>query len=479
METSGRGAGIMKRRRIRDPLHDLIEFGDNDVERILWKVVESRPFQRLRRVKQLGFSELVYPGASHSRFAHSIGVFHMARHLMKIVKTGETISMPEEVAHALTAALVHDLGHGPFSHSFESVGKRLGLKYAQHEEMSDYLVREGEVGELLNEEFGHSDAAQKIADILKKDGVKTVHHAVVSSQFDADRLDYMRRDRLMTGTQHAAIDLTWLVANLEVAPVSVGVDDDSAGSIHTFVIGPKAVRAAEAYILGLFHLYPTVYMHKSTRGAEKLFEELIVKIVGLVRDDSQRKTGLPANHPLIKFAKNPDDPDLALSLDDSIVTGAFPLLANSQDSELAELATRLKDRVLYKCQDFRRKVAAEFDPGSSGSDDLDRRIDTCCEAIERRILSWKRRRKDRALRILVDKDSRSPYKHVNESRGPLGRINVRTDGDKLVDLGERSALVASLKSFKLHRAYASRDDREATDFIKRVISEEIEKCRAA
>lgn len=131
----------MALQRIRDPLHDLIEFNvSNELERNLWRVIQTRPFQRLRRVKQLGFSDLVYPGATHSRLAHSVGVFHTARQLMCVVrKFGEQAESREH--RALAAALVHDLGHGPFSHAFETVGKRLSLKLADHEHVSDLLIR--------------------------------------------------------------------------------------------------------------------------------------------------------------------------------------------------------------------------------------------------------------------------------------------------------------------------------------------------
>ena len=239
----------MANQRVRDPVHNLIVFDtDQQLERLLWNVLCSRPFQRLRRIKQLGFSELVYPGATHSRFAHSIGVFQTARELMEIVRERAGVErMEAQEQIALAAALVHDVGHGPFSHAFEAVGKELGLRLADHEQMSDQLIRESEIAEILRE-FG-SGFANDVADMIKKDGPKTVHDAVVSSQFDADRLDYMRRDRLMTGSQQSAIDLTWLLANLEIASVAVGVDENKFHDVPTFVIGPKAIPAAEAYIL--------------------------------------------------------------------------------------------------------------------------------------------------------------------------------------------------------------------------------------
>ncbi len=267
--------------RVRDPVHNLIVFDTGQqLERELWDVLCSRPFQRLRRIKQLGFSELVYPGATHTRFAHSIGVFHTARELMGIVRewTGENRMQAQEQI-ALAAALVHDVGHGPFSHAFESVGKKLGIKLADHEQMSDQLIRESEIAEILRR-LG-SGFANDVAHMIKRDGEQTVYNAVVSSQFDADRLDYMRRDRLMTGTQQSAIDIKWLLANLEIANVSVGVDDKKFADVPTFVIGPKAIPAAETYVLGNFQLYPAVYFHKTTRGAEKLFAELLVRLVSV------------------------------------------------------------------------------------------------------------------------------------------------------------------------------------------------------
>ena len=291
----------MSFQRIRDPLHNLIEFHDTIFEREMWKVVQTRAFQRLRRVKQLGFSEFVYPGATHTRFAHSLGVFHTARMLMRVIQRSDPAQHdPDRESRALAAALVHDVGHGPFSHAFEDVGKRLNLEMANHERVSDALIRDGEIAQVLNNRG--SGFAQDVADLISKKGKSDIYTAVVSSQFDADRLDYMRRDRLMTGTQHPAIDFEWLISNLEVGKANVGVDDEPLDPVPTFVLGPKAIYAAETYVLGLFQLYPTVYFHKATRGAEKIFSELISQVVLPVREGLVEKTGLSRNHPLIVFA---------------------------------------------------------------------------------------------------------------------------------------------------------------------------------
>lgn len=465
----------MSVQRIRDPLHDLIEFDGGELERVLWKVIQTRPFQRLRRIKQLGFSDLVYPGASHSRFAHSVGVFHTARQLMNVVQRKVGPLQPSRERRALAAALVHDLGHGPFSHSFEKVGERLGMAFADHEYVSDLLIRDGEVAEILNE-IG-SGFAVDVADIVKKEGRITVHNAVVSSQFDADRLDYMRRDRLMTGTQHAAIDFTWLMANLEVASVPTGLDDTRTGSVETFVIGPKAVHAAEAYVLGLFQLYPTVYFHKTTRGAEKLFTELLIRCVELSREGDFGKTGLPKRHPIIRFADESESLDAVMRLDDTVIWGALSLMREAEDDCVSNIATRLGGRGLYKCLDIRAQVAHAFDPDSAGSREALDDIDSCCAGINEKLTEWADAHAAAIPRLLIDEAERSPYKDAAGSGGPAERINVRTDGGHLVDLKQRSRVVASLEKFVLFRAYIDEGDDEARKAVETVIREEIEKCR--
>lgn len=117
--------------RIRDPVHNLIEFGTDQFEHTLWQVIQTPPFQRLRRIRQLGFSEFVFPGATHTRFAHSLGVFHIARALMRIIQRHIETSGRQYGSHQacvpVAAALLHDVGHGMFSHAFEAIGKEFGL----------------------------------------------------------------------------------------------------------------------------------------------------------------------------------------------------------------------------------------------------------------------------------------------------------------------------------------------------------------
>jgi len=460
-----------KQQRIRDPLHDIIDFnvGDVHLERVLWRVIQTRPFQRLRRVKQLGFSDFVYPGATHSRLLHSLGVFHTARILMDVVRKYTHPFETAKADQALAAALVHDVGHGPFSHAFEDVGRRLGLKLADHELVSETLIRNGEISAEFKE-LG-SGFADDVADIVSGNGSSSVYSAVVSSQFDADRLDYMRRDRMMAGTEHSGIDFEWLIQNLEVADVAYGVDETSLGQVQTFVLGPKAIFAAEAYVLGLFQLYPTVYFHKATRGAEKLYVELLARAVTLVRDGSTKMTGLAASHPLVKFAKDPENIDCAIALDDTVVWGALSLMADAKDECLATLAKRLRDRKLYKCIDVRTCIAHEKGDAAVGSPEADR----VCADIRDEIAAWSDPQTGSAPRALIDQQTRSPYKKITETKGPLDQINIRTDGGHLVDLAQRSKVVAELQAYKLFRVYHDGDDFEAKSKIKQIVDARITK----
>jgi HD superfamily phosphohydrolase len=253
--------------RIRDPIHNLIEFENRDFEQMCWGIIQTPQFQRLRRIKQLGFSDFVYPGACHSRFSHSVGVFHTARLLARMIKRIRGDGYDQRRAQiAIAAALVHDLGHGPFSHAFEDVVRKVGL--GKHETTSVRLIKDSEVAGVLDSFApGFADA---VAQIINNKVPDDIYAAIVSSQFDADRLDYMRRDRFMTGAQSSAIDFEWLLANLEVRRVKIGQDEKEVREIETLVVGQKATLAAEAYVLGLFHLYPTVYFHKATRACLQL-----------------------------------------------------------------------------------------------------------------------------------------------------------------------------------------------------------------
>ena len=458
--------------RVRDPLHNVIEFPPNQFEDAMWRVIQTRPFQRLRRIKQLGFSELVYPGATHTRFAHSVGVYHTARTLHDRIRSLQTdrTYLQTEAQTALAAALVHDVGHGPFSHAFEDIGKRLGLKMARHEDVSDALIRNGDIADVLN--TLHSGFSTDVANLVGSKGPRNIYAAIVSSQFDADRLDYMRRDRLMCGTQHGAIDFDWLLSNLEIGNVRTGVDTEEAGEVETFVLGPKAIYAAETYLVGLFQLYPTVYFHKATRCAEKLFSELLSRLFDLVIDGSTNCTGLARNHPLVEFARNHSSIEAALKLDDFVVWGALEMMTNAKDVRIRGVATRLRDRKLLRSIElFNDETLAQAWRISEPKLFLD--------SVELFVRSDMKKRAsqigpDGVPRILFDRVNRSIYKELDNTKGPLNQILIRDRTGRLQDVKSASRVVGAIREFDGLRAHIKKDDSGVEPVIRESVQRGIQ-----
>ncbi len=468
----------LKPQRIRDPVHNLIEFDAVDqLERTLWEVIRTPPFQRLRRIRQLGFSELVFPGATHTRFAHSIGVFHVARSLMRVIKRHVTTAgLPfhdHQAQVALAAALVHDVGHGMFSHAFEAVGTSLNLPMAQHERVSAAMIADSELTRALNHELGPSFAAE-VAALIAQKGPGNLYDAVVSSQFDADRLDYMQRDRMMTGVQSSGIDLTWLLANLEIASVRTGADQDEGGEIKTLVLGPKAVQTAESYVLSLFHLYPNVYLHKTTRGAEVMFSALMRRLLRRGAEGHNGQTGLPHNHPILRFAREPERLDRATALDDSVFWGALPMLAEAKNDNIARLANGLMNRKLPVCTDIRQRVEEGLPRVPSEPRDLwQARIALTCNNIETALREHSIAEDSSSDRIMFDRFDRAPYKRYQDSDTPLNRILIRTGGGAPVDMADLSSVVAGAEIFSIRRVYTFRGDTEAKTVLENIMRTEI------
>ena len=296
-----------------------------------------REFQRLRRIRQLGFSDLVYPGATHSRFAHSIGVYHTARRLIDVIDRKQGQEPDRERARvALLAALLHDIGHGPFSHAFEQaagMGKR-------HEEWGrDVVQGDTEVNRVLCEADG--TLPDKIGRLLNEEDPKDIYAAVVSSQFDADRLDYVQRDRLMTGVGFAHFDQEWLFNCLEVGSVTIGPvkDDEDVVDARCLYLGPKGLQVAEEYLEARFRLYSMVYMHKTTRAAEQMLSALLSTVRQNVKTG---KRGSAKRDAVSRYlALETPDLDSYLALDDAAIWPFMESLSKSATGPEQQLA-RLK-----------------------------------------------------------------------------------------------------------------------------------------
>ena len=338
--------------RIRDPVHGLIVFGDgndkaqNETDQIAWRLLNTPEFQRLRRIRHLGFSDLVYPGATHSRFAHAVGVYHTARRIVDVIRRRlKNQEFDEDRTRvALLAALLHDIGHGPLSHVFEHAALATGGGKRHEDWSAEILQGDTEVKNILQEV--DPGLPGDISAVIKEEEPKDIYATVVSSQFDADRLDYLQRDRLMTGVEFAHLDFSWLLDCLEVGPITI--DMDGPEEVQCLYLNSKGVQVAEEYLEARFRLYKAVYMHKTTRSAEKMFEALLRICTKDLREDKSVQ-----RDPVMRFFWS-ESPSLStyLKLDDASIWSTLAALATSSHNHVAELASRLRHRRLYKCFDI-------------------------------------------------------------------------------------------------------------------------------
>jgi len=333
---------------IRDPVHEIISFENTAWDRLLLELINTAEFQRLRRIKQLGMSEMVFPGANHSRFAHAIGVMHNARRFLVRIEqlTGKSIEEGPRTA-VLAAALLHDLGHGPFSHTFEKITgenheRRTTDIILDHSTAVNGVLRRHDLNlPATLRQFFEEDIDENGDGILPKHLVQ-----IVSSQLDADRFDYLLRDAHATGADYGRFDSRWIIQHL--------VLDESKQRLH---LSNKAYIAAETYVFARYHMYRAVYFHKTTRAAEVMLRLLFNRYKALLSGLSsagKRKSLAPDAPPSVLQAfTNAGKMPLAayLSLDDHTITEFLKACRTSRDKELAQLAAGLLDRRLYKAID--------------------------------------------------------------------------------------------------------------------------------
>jgi hypothetical protein len=325
----------MKDRVFRDPVHGLIELRGDD--RRIEAVLATRAVQRLRRIRQLGFAWLVYPGAEHSRFGHALGAFHVAQRVVR------KLELPAELAlQVKVAALLHDVGHGPFSHAWEHV-----FPGGDHEAWGARIVAEdGELRAALDQ------VAPGLAGGLGRfwtGGAPRWARKLVSSQLDVDRLDYLLRDGHYTGAGYATYDLDWIIHAMGVEAIHGGPDGDDL-----VVDYRRGMYAVEQYLFARSYMFAQVYHHKTVRAAEWMFIKLMQRFGELARSG-----GAPAGmRPVAALARGEAIvvPDY-LWLDDVAVIGALDAWAGqgeagpagaAADPVLRDLALRLVRRRLFK-----------------------------------------------------------------------------------------------------------------------------------
>ncbi len=330
---------MVKDRVFRDPVHGLVEFKGSD--RPIADLLDTRAVQRLRRIKQMGFAWLVYPGAEHSRFGHALGAFHIAQRVTR------RLELPQPVAdHVKIAALLHDIGHGPFSHAWEHV-----FAGHDHERWGARIVAEDpELAAAL--ERLEPDLPATLRTFWGKGYQPHFARKLVSSQLDVDRLDYLLRDGHYSGAGYATYDLDWIIHAIQIATVRPDHQD-------LVVDYRRGMYAVEQYLFARSYMYAQVYHHKTVRAAEWMFIKTLERFAQLARQGAE-----PSGLPIARAMAMGVEVSVAdyLRLHDTSLTTALDHWAEAPDTEpvLRDLASRLIDRRLFKTFDLGDdKAAAE------------------------------------------------------------------------------------------------------------------------
>lgn len=320
------------RKIVNDPVHGFITIDDP----LVFQVVQHPYFQRLRRIHQMAFAHLVYPGAVHSRLHHALGAYHLMTQALQELKSKGTVITPEEETAARIAILLHDIGHGPFSHALEKVL----VRDVEHEAISILIMK------VLNQEMG--GALQLAIDIFTNTYHKPFLHQLVSGQLDVDRMDYLSRDSFFTGVSEGVIGYDRIIKMLTVHEGELMVEE-------------KAIYSTEKFLVSRRLMYWQVYLHKTVLCAEKM----LVRVIERARELLDRGEAVPSGSPLLDFMlahKGPFPIEEHLNtfcrLDDYDVLSAIKQWMDHKDPVLRRLCTGLVERKLLKV----KLQADPFDP---------------------------------------------------------------------------------------------------------------------
>ena len=324
----------MSERIYRDPVHNIIRLRtDSDEGELMMALIDTPEFQRLRRIKQLGLGLYTYQGAEHSRFTHSLGAFHLMSRVLDRLSEKYSIDAQDRAA-ARAAALLHDVGHGSFSHVMEKV---LGF---HHEKWTvEVVLSEATgIGRLLRS-FS-PELAGKVAGIIEGKFQPAALGQLVSSQLDVDRMDYLLRDSLMTGAKYGIYDLEWIINALAI--------DEEHDRIY---VAARGLYAVEEYLQARYYMFRQVYFHRTLRSAEAVLRAILRRALKLL------ETGKPVWYaPETAFEKVLRRSPLAvteyLEVDDSDVLFHVKQWQRSSDEILADLSRRFTGRRLFKAIDL-------------------------------------------------------------------------------------------------------------------------------
>ncbi|MBJ8349159.1 HD domain-containing protein [Streptococcus zalophi] len=390
----------MMEKIFRDPVH-------NDIivkEQIIYDLINTREFQRLRRIKQLGTTSYTFHGGEHSRFSHCLGVYDIARRMTERFNANyETIWHTEDTLLTIVSALLHDIGHGAYSHTFE------GLFGTDHEEFTQKIVTSPstEINAVLCQVS--TDFPEKVASVINHTYQNKQVVQLISSQIDADRMDYLLRDSYFTGASYGEFDLTRILSSIE--PTENGIIFD-AGGLH----------AVEDYIISRYQMYMQVYFHPASRAMEVLLQNLLKRAKVLYKE---QKTFFETTSPyLIPFLEQRFTLDDYLNLDDGVMNTYFQSWINCSDFILSDLANRFVNRKVFK--------SITFD--SKGHTNIDRLKEMVKEAGY-----------NPDYYTAIHRNFDLPYDiYRPDVKNPRTQIDIKQQNGEIVELSKLSTLVAAL-----------------------------------
>jgi HD superfamily phosphohydrolase len=313
-----------KRKIVNDPIYGFI----NIPFPILYDLMEHPHFQRLRRIKQLGLTNLVYPGANHTRFQHALGAMHLMGEAIATLRSKGLDISGEEAEAALIAILLHDIGHGPYSHGLE----RILVTDVSHETLSLLFMQD------LNRKFG--GRLDMAIEIFRKKYPKKFLCQLVASQLDMDRLDYLRRDSFFTGVTEGIIGSDRIIKMLHVAS-------------DELVVEAKGVYSIEKFLLARRLMYWQVYLHKTVIAADQLLVSILSRARQLFRA-GEHLFATPCLRYFLNDSQLQFQPDEALAhyamLDDDDIAIAVKMWIGHDDAVLSRLAANLVNRRLFRIE---------------------------------------------------------------------------------------------------------------------------------
>lgn len=331
---------------MRDPIHGYIHV---DLK-VIWDLIDTFEFQRLRRIHQLGGTYMVYHTAEHSRFSHSLGVYEITRRMVHEIKSIREALNEYERVTAMLAALLHDVGHGPFSHAFEAISGK------NHEEFTVRIILEDtHIHRLLA--GVDPNLPQAVADVILHKHSNPLLCQLVSSQLDADRMDYLLRDSYFTGTSYGKFDLERVLRTLRV-------------SEQKLVVKESGIHSIEDYIMSRYHMYWQVYFHPISRSYEAMLTSLFQRL----RDLYERDPSLIQSYAMFEPMFRPGEMSVQdyLMLDEPCAFYGIHLMSRSDDPVLQDLAIRILKRDLFAREVIESKeqvrikkeqlLAAGYDP---------------------------------------------------------------------------------------------------------------------